>query len=246
MPLVVFAIAWELLARSSERYLFLFGSPLSLLQAAREELPRSEIWIDTGYTALSATLGLVIGWLLGTVVGVGLWVVPVISKVARPYLAALAAIPIFALAPMLIIWFGVGLLPKVVMAAFPVFLGCAATSFWSARSLEQYHGEWLAGLGVNRWLAVCRVIVPEVLNRLVYLLRDFVGVALVGAFIGEFVSSRIGLGRFILRSGSVYDMPRVLLGVTMMIGISAAMIGACKLISRAIYPASGTHGREAL
>lgn len=232
LPGVVMLLAWEMLTAGSSRRQFLFASPSSVLRAGAVDLMTSSLWRDVGLTGSTAVMGLVVGWVSGSALGLTLWSVPWASRIARPYLIALSAVPVFALAPVLIVWFGVGLTPKVVMAGFPVWLTCTLSSYWSAVATDRLHAEWMHGLGLSRLSRIRQVIVPETIGKLMQDLRLCVGAALVGTFIGEFIVSQAGLGRYILKAGGLYDMPRVFLGIGLMVALSGALIGLAELVAR--------------
>ena len=116
LPLIVFLIFWQWITQGSKKLLFLFSSPEQIWHKALAEYQSSTIWNDIWVTSLETILGLSIGTLLGLIVGLLMWGNGQFEKIAKPYIILLGSIPVFALAPMLIIWFGIGLLSKVVMA----------------------------------------------------------------------------------------------------------------------------------
>jgi len=111
LPAIVLLAAWEWIVFDSARLTFLFAAPSLIWEKALEEYVQSAIWKDIGITAFEALCGLVIGSVLGTIFALCLWTNKAAQKIARPYIAIIGSIPVFALAPMLIIWFGIGLLP---------------------------------------------------------------------------------------------------------------------------------------
>ena len=133
---------------------------------------------------------------------------------------------------MLIIWFGTGLLSKVVMSAFAVFFVSLSQAYDGARHCAAQHTHYARSLGISNFRLLRKIIIPGALRWVTAGLRISIGLALVGAFIGEFVSSDAGLGHYILKAGSLYDMPRVIFGV-ILISISAlTMTGLVGLIER--------------
>lgn len=215
IPLVALLLAWELSVSDSTRLRFLFGSPSLVGSAAVTEFKRGSIFWDTLITATEGSAGLLLGTLSGSIVGLILWVHRRLAIIAQPYIVVVAAIPIFAISPMLVIWFGTGLLPKIAMAGFSVFLMVLVQVFQGAKRIDANHRDWLDGIQASRWLALREVIFPESIRVVFEAMKASVGLALVGAFIGEFVVADAGLGYFILRNGGVYDIPRVILGLVL-------------------------------
>lgn len=244
IPLLVLLGAWESYVSGSSRRQFLFGSPSAVWRVAIEDFGRGSILRDIAATATTACIGLLGGTLVGTLTALSLWLHPALARIARPYITAVAAIPIFALAPMLIIWFGIGQLPRIIMAGFPVLLACVVTVYQRAAQQHELHEEWMTGLSMTRPQRLRWVIVPEVILGMVQDLRNSVGLAIVGAFIGEFVVSERGLGKYILRAGSLYDLPRVLLGLVLISLLSLVMAGALGLVVRLHLLARRTSRRD--
>jgi NitT/TauT family transport system permease protein len=214
-PLAAVIFVWEVALGASARGRFLFGSPSLILDAGIKELEKGEIWLDIGTTALESGLGLLIGTLLGAIAGLCLWLNTRMAVIVRPYIVFIGAVPVFSISPMLIVWFGIGLAPKIAMASFSVFMLVLGRVFQGAQDIDLLHRDWLRGIESPRPLALQEVIIPESLRVVIQAMRVSVGLAFVGAFIGEFMVADRGLGYFILKSGGVYDIPRVVLGVVL-------------------------------
>jgi NitT/TauT family transport system permease protein len=213
MPFLVVCCLWELSVRRNPIRQFLFGSPSAIIQVATTDLCSSPLWTDVAITALEAFLGLAIGTLLGTLSGILLWLFPSLSRILRPYLVIIGAVPIFAIAPMLTIWFGTGLTAKVVMAAFATFFVSLAHALEGATHASNRYSSYACSLGTTSFVLIRKIILPGASHWVLAGIKINIGLALVGSFIGEFVSSEAGLGHYILKAGSLYDTPRVLLGV---------------------------------
>jgi NitT/TauT family transport system permease protein len=216
LPGILFLLLWEWFCYGAPEKLFLFGSPGKVIQVAIEELPQTKIWIDLGATALETLLGLLMGTFLGTALGVCMWSHPLFEKISRPYITLIGSLPIFALAPMLIIWFGIGLWAKVVMACFATFLVSAIHSYEGAKHASEHYLHFAKTLGTNQWTILKKIIFPGALEWVLTGFKMNISFALLGAFIGEFISSEKGLGFYILKAGSLYDTPKVIFGILML------------------------------
>lgn len=225
MPALVLLGAWEWSVAGSARLQFLFASPSLVAHVAVQELTGGAIWRHFGVTAGEAVLGLCAGSLLGTLAGLALWGNGKLEAIARPYVVVLGAIPVFALAPMLIIWFGIGLLSKVVMAAFGCFFVSLIQAFEGARRAARDYSGFARSVGASRVQIVRKIIVPGALEWLCTGIKVNVGFALLGAFIGEFVSSEAGLGYYTLAAGALYDMPRVIFGLALLSLFALSLTG---------------------
>lgn len=231
-PALLFLLAWEGAVYGRPQAHFLFGSPMSVLKVSMAELPSQGIWIDIATTTLEALLGLGCGCTLGSLIGLVLWSNHRIAQIAKPYITIVGAIPIFAVAPMLIIWFGIGLLSKVFMASFAVFFVALSQAYDGASYSAQRYSQYAKSLGASHGQLILKIILPGAMHWVIAGAKISVGLALVGAFIGEFVSSEAGLGHYILTAGSLYDMPRVLFGIMLLSILALVMNGIIWLLER--------------
>jgi len=212
-PLCVFLAVWEAYARLSQHGAFFFGSPYSVARClVAGVLDGSFLWA-MAVTLFEAVLGFVIGNLVGTVVGLGLWYYPRVARVSRPYVVALSSIPIFAIAPIVVVWFGIGIKSKVILAAVSTLAVATFQAFEGAAQTDVRLLEMVTSMGASRVMAFRKVVVPSSLFWLFAGFRINVGFALLGAFIGEFISSEAGLGYMIIRAMGLYNIPVVLAGV---------------------------------
>ncbi len=229
LPALFFLGTWEFLVHHNQRLQFLFASPLLVAHVAWEDLPTLALWHHIFVTAEEAVLGLLCGTVLGTLAGLLLWGNGRADFILRPYVAFIAAVPIFALAPMTIIWFGIGLMSKVVMAGFAVFFISLTQSYEGARAVAVRYLGFARSLGASNGRIIRKIIIPGAIEWVVTGYKMNVGAALTGAFIGEFVSSEGGLGHYILKASALYDTPRVLFGLFLLCLLGVALISLARL-----------------
>ncbi len=232
LPGILSIALWEFLVFNDQRRQFLFSSPLLIANVALEELQRATIWNDIYVTACESILGLLLGSTIGTLIGLLLWFNEVIARMSRPYIVVLGSVPIFAIAPMLIIWFGTGLLSKVVMSAFAVFFVALVQAYDGARYCSAEYSLYARTLGTSRFMLVVKIIIPGALRWVSAGFKISIGLAILGAFIGEFVSSQAGLGHYILAAGSLYDMARVMFGVLLISTLALILTSIVWIIER--------------
>lgn len=212
-PLIVFLVAWQLLTGHSERLIFFYGSPLAIFNGLVDKISSGIFFMDLGVTGLETLLGFLIGNIGGTLIGLALWYNKTVFNIARPYIVALGAIPVFALAPLIIIWFGTGLMSKVVMSVISTILVALIQAYNGAMEVDPLQLDLMKSLGATKRQTLIKIVVPSSLSWVVSAFRMNVGLALMGAFIGEFISSEKGLGYLIITSGAVYNIPMVFVGL---------------------------------
>ncbi len=212
-PGIVFVGLWEVGVHNSTRLQFLFASPSAIFARGIDEYQHAAIWEDIGITTFEAMTGLVLGSVFGIVIALLLWVSPFLQKISYPYIALIGSIPVFALAPMLIIWFGIGIMAKVIMAAFGVFIITLVQGFEGISATAPDHIRYARMVHARSVDIMFKILLPSAMQWLITALRINIGVAFLGAFIGEFISSQTGLGHYIIEAGQLYDMPGVLFGI---------------------------------
>ncbi len=130
---------------------------------------------------------------------------------------------------MMIIWFGIGLLSKAIMAGFAVFFVSLTQAYEGAHAIAGQHLGFARSIAAPNTRIVWKIIIPGAIDWVATGYKLNVGAALVGAFIGEFVSSEAGLGHYILKASALYDVPRVLFGLLLIsllgIGMTALAWG---------------------
>jgi len=207
---LVFLCVWEIIARSSKTAFFFIASPSSIAVQFVELLFHDALWFHFLVTGAEAVGGLVIGTLAGSIVGLLLWYSLIVARIARPFIVAIAAVPVFAFAPLMIVWFGIGFKMKVALAAFSTVFISLNQAYRGATLVSDELVDVLRGMGASRKDTFSKVIVPGSLVWVLSSMRLNTGFALLGAFIGEFIAADKGLGYLVLRAGSLYDIPRAL------------------------------------
>ena len=127
----------------------------------------------------------------------------------------MGSIPIFAIAPMMIMWFGVGFFSKFMMAFFSTFLITTLNSYFGAIQAPQDLIDLLNSFKASKLQCFLKVNIPSSLSWVVASFKLTIGFSLLGAFIGEFISSDKGLGHRILRCGGLFDIPGVISGIVL-------------------------------
>jgi len=236
IPLVVFLILWQWAVAGDARLQFLFASPSLVAKRLAGDVWHSGLAYDFAVTGLETLLGFLLGCGGGSILGLGLWFSEKVAQTARPYVIALGSIPIFAVAPMMIIWFGTGLFSKVMMAALSTVVVATVQAYEGARNVDPDLIALMKTFRANKWQIYRKVVVPASLVWVVASYKLNIGFALLGAFIGEFISSERGLGHYILEGGGLYDVPKVLAGVACIVVLSLGMSFLIGVMERALLP----------
>lgn len=218
--LVVFLAFWEHATSDNKAVAFMFGSPSAIFGFLVQMVRDGSVWRDTWTTGLETLLGFLVGNCIGTLLGLSLWYSRFVSRVVEPFVIALGSIPIIALAPIIIIWFGTGLISKVAMSTLSVVIVALVTSYKGAIGVDPDQINLMRTLGASKFQIFRKLVVPASLTDIFAGLKLTVGFALIGAIVGEFMSSADGLGHAIFKAGSLYVIPKVFAALVVTIALA--------------------------
>jgi len=235
IPLVIFLFIWEVLTMESPKNTFLFSRPSKIVVTLFSKISNGELVRHFGVTAFEAFLGLLLGVLIGSVIGFLLLYFPKVSKLSKYYVLALSSIPIFAIAPMMIIWFGTGIFMKVAMAFFSTVFTAIFQAYQGGQNIGRQDANFFKLNGASDNQRFWKLTFPSSIDWLIQSLKLNSGLAVLGAFIGEFIASNCGLGYIIIKASSLYDVSYVLAAticiiiLTLIFNFGAALIEKNKL-----------------
>jgi NitT/TauT family transport system permease protein len=174
---------------------------------------------------MEVTLGLLSGSLLATVTGYVLAKSPLLEKVLSPYLVASQAVPVVAIAPLLIIWFGPGLFSKVLICALTVFFPVLVNTVIGLRSVPENLRDLMRSLQASPLQTLRYLEIPAALPVFLGGLRVGATLSVIGAVVGEFVGSDRGLGFLINVGRGQYDTALVFVAIFSLILMALALYG---------------------
>ena len=202
-PLLVFAgllLAWSLLVRLTGVEAFILPGPERVAVALVERWPL--LLEHAGVTVAEILIGLTLGTLLGTLSALSVAAAPRVRPWVLPVLVVSQAIPVFALAPVLVLWLGYGLASKVAMATLIIFFPVTAAFLDGLRRTEPGWLDLARTMNVPRHATLLHIRVPAALPALASGLRVATAVAPIGAVVGEWVGSSAGLGFLMLHANA--------------------------------------------
>jgi NitT/TauT family transport system permease protein len=224
--------AWHLMTRYSGIPNFILPSPLSVWTRFRQALGDGSLIYHTSITLVEILLGLLAGTIFATFVGYILAKSRSLERVLSPYLVASQAIPIVAIAPLLVIWLGDGILSKVVICALIVFFPVLVNTIVGVRAVPVALYDLMNSLHASRAQILWKVEVPASLPVFLGGLRVGATLSVIGAIVGELVDAEEGLG-FLLQLGDFqYDTPMVFVAVFMLIALALMLYGMVTLLEK--------------
>jgi ABC-type nitrate/sulfonate/bicarbonate transport system permease component len=191
------------------------------------------LWTHTGVTLVEIMIGFAVGSAVAIGVGVALGKSVLVERVLSPYLVAAQAVPILALAPLLDIWFGGGLLARVVICALIVFFPIAIATMVGIRSTDPLLDELLRSLGASGAQRTRLLEIPSALPVLFGGLRVGVTLAVIGAVVAEWAGASTGLGVLInIANQGLFDTPLMFVALATLAVIGLVFYGLVVLVER--------------
>ena len=221
---------WEIGARAGWIDAFFWSQPSAIANTMGLFFATGEAWTDISFTFRSTILGFIIGTTTGSLFGLSFWWSRNYAAIAQPYIICFESMPKLALAPLVILVFGLGLVSKVVIAIALTFVISTLTAFAGVKALDPDGEKLFYSLGATRWQVFRKLVMPSCLPWIISVLRVNIGLALTGAIVGEFISSQHGLGRAIFYAGSTYDIALVWVAVFVLSALAIVMYAAVSWI----------------
>ena len=203
--LAVLLAVWEAAGRAGLLNPIYAPSPSQIGAALVDLFGSGRIWTHIEATFTAALVGLALGIVAGIVLGVLAALVPLIAELLEPVMTLLNAIPRVILAPLFVIWLGIGIASKVALAFILVAVLIFFTVFTGIRQVDRKLVERVVTLGGGRWALVRHVYLPSVAAWVLGNLKVAVGFAFTGACVGEFVAASRGLGYLLSFAQSTFN-----------------------------------------
>ncbi len=205
LALGILLVVWEAAARAGMLNPLFVPSPKGIGSALYDLFSDGRIWPHLEATFTAALAGLALGIVVGILLGVLGALVPVIAELIEPVMTLLNAIPRVILAPLFVIWLGIGLASKVALSFILVAVLIFFTVFTGIRQVDRRLVERIITLGGGRWDLVRHVYLPSVTAWILGNMKIAVGFAFTGAVVGEFVAATSGLGYLLSFAQSTYN-----------------------------------------
>jgi NitT/TauT family transport system permease protein len=211
-------IAWQLLDGSVVPD-FVISSPTHVGAKLVSLVSSGKLWPDVTISLEELAFGYVSGAGAGIVIGILLGLSPIAAAIFEPVISAVNGIPKVALAPLFLLWLGIGLMSKVGIASMSVFFVAFYHTYLGMTLVPQNLVDVLRLMDASRVTIIRRVIVPSITAPIMAGLRAGVPFAMIGVVVGEFVASDSGVGFYIRRSTEQYDSAGVFAGIIVLVVI---------------------------
>jgi NitT/TauT family transport system permease protein len=215
-------IIWEVASGTIIRHFFI-AAPSTVSAALYRWAVSGELWYHAQFTLTATFLGYVFGSLAGILLAWPLGIMRTLYRITEPYFLVAYSVPAVAMGPVFILWFGLGMTPKVVLASYFVFFIVFINTVTGFQQVPQGLLDVTSVMGASRIDTLRTVIFPNAIPYVLAALRITLPAAMIGAVVGEFIASNRGLGYLTRAAASRYSTAGVIAGVLVLGGIVLLM-----------------------
>jgi NitT/TauT family transport system permease protein len=233
ISLAAFLVAWKVLTVVTGTPDYILPAPEVVGERALRAIGSGLLWEHTSVTLTEILLGLAVGAATAIAVGTALGKSVVVERVLSPYIVAAQSVPILALAPLLDIWFGGGLLARVLICALIVFFPIAIATMVGIRAADPLLVEMFRSLGATPGQRTTRLEIPSALPVIFGGLRVGVTLAVIGAVVAEWAGASSGLGVLInIADQGLFDTPLMFVALATLAIIGIGLHGLVVSVER--------------
>ncbi len=230
LSLLIALLVWQLVVWFGRFPAFILPSPEQVGVRFIQKVLDGSLLHNTLITLIEVLAGLALGVCVATVLGYLLARSIPLERLLSPYIVASQSIPIVAIAPLLVIWFGPGLSSKILICALIVFFPVLVNTVVGVRSVPEDLRDLMRSLQATRWQTLKNLEMPAALPVFLGGLRIGATLAVIGAVVGEFVGAKSGLGFMVNVGRGVYDTALVFVAVFTLIALALILYGTVSLI----------------
>ena len=228
-------LVWEICARAGFIDVRWFSSPSAILTRFGHDCLHGSLLRDGAITLNEIAAGFLGGTVGGILFGLVLGFMPRLRRVLMPYLQAIYGVPRPAMAPIFVLWFGIGVISKIVLIFSLVYFILIVYVLAGFRQINPDLIGLANTVGASRPQILLKIIIPSLLPSIFAGMKLGIGLAIVGAVVGEFIASQAGLGYFVLQASFSGDTVGIYAGLTGLAIISLLLVAGMELLDRRFF-----------
>lgn len=232
--LAMFLIVWEVAVILTDTPTWMLPRPTDIFAAFRED--HALLWWHTQVTLTEVVIGFGVALVSGVAIGIAIDSSPVLERSLYPLIIASQTIPMVVLSPLLLIWFGYGLTPKIIVAALIAFFPITVSTVDGLRAADREVMAMLRSFGASGWNRFRLAKLPAALPSIFSGARIGVAVCVIAAVFGELVGASEGLGYLMQRSASQFLTARVFAAIFILSFMGVGLFALISLLERILLP----------
>jgi NitT/TauT family transport system permease protein len=227
---------WEVVSRFIIANQLFLAAPSQIVAAIISLAATGELWHHVGVSGLEFLIGYVIASMLGIALGLAMASSVLAKQITQPWISGLYATPTIALAPLFILWCGIGIWSKVLVVIFLVLFPVTINTEAGLRTTSPRLIETVRSFGASRAQIFRMVSLPSAMPFIMAGLKLGIGRGLIGVVVAELFGSRAGLGQLISQSAETFNMPNLFAGVVILATAGIALTAGFSLLEQKLFP----------
>jgi NitT/TauT family transport system permease protein len=232
--IVLVLVLWDIVIRIFKIPPYLIPTPQKVVAAFGNEWPR--LWRESLVTTYATLGGFAVSILFGIPVALVIAYSRVVESFVYPLLVFSQSIPKVAIAPLFVVWFGFGIVPKIIVAFLLAFFPIVVSTVMGFKSVDPDMIDLAKSMKGSRLKTFLKISLPHALPSIFAGLKVSVTLAVVGAVVGEFVGSNSGIGYLLQIANGNFDLPLMFAGLTLLSLIGVLLFAAVDLVERLMIP----------
>jgi NitT/TauT family transport system permease protein len=229
-------LLWEIVSRFVVNNALFLAAPSQIAMALYNLAVTGQLWHHVAVSAAEFALGYVIASVLGIALGLAMASSVTMKQALQPWVSGLYATPTVALAPLFILWLGIGIWSKVIVVITLVLFPVAINTEAGLRTTSERLIEMLRSFGATRRQIFFKISLPSAVPFILAGLKLGIGRGLIGVVVAELFGSRAGLGRLISQSADAFNMPELFAGVVVLAIAGIVMTAGFGWLEKRIVP----------
>jgi NitT/TauT family transport system permease protein len=229
-------LLWEIASRFLVANALFLAAPSQIVVAIYHLAVTGQLWYHIGISATEFAIGYVVASSIGIVLGLAMASSATMKQALQPWISGLYATPTIALAPLFILWFGIGIWSKVIVVITLVLFPVAINTEAGLRTTSERLIEMLRSFGASRRQIFIKVSLPSAVPFILAGLKLGIGRGLIGVVVAELFGSRAGLGRLISQSADAFNMPELFAGVVILALAGIVMTAGFSSLEKRLVP----------
>lgn len=225
-------LLWEGIVRATKFPAFILPAPSRIITRFISASRSGILWPNFWVTFSEVLAGLLIGTAAALLIGYLLAHSPTAEKIIFPYILVSQAVPLAAIAPLMIIWFGSGMLPKIVICSLVVFFPVLINILVAFRDLQGNYQDLMTSMHAGRWARLRYLEIPGTLPTVMGGLRISATLSVIGAVVGELSGSDAGLGFLVNVARGQFDTALVFSAIILLMAIALLLYSAVLLLEK--------------
>lgn len=225
-------LLWQILADTGVIDAFISSSPKRIAITIADLVKNDNLFYHIGITLYETILGFVIAVVLGTLIALLLWWSEIMRRVFEPYLIVLNALPKIALGPIIIVWCGSGSKSIILMAVLIGIIVTVINMLNGFLATDKDKILLLRSMGASKFQILRKLVIPGSMKTFISTLKIDVGMAWIGSVMGEYMTSKAGLGYLIVYGGQVFKLDLVMAATVVLCLLATLMYIAVALLEK--------------